>query len=414
MTQKELRKRERELVAKYERLLQAYFEKLEEVGRVERLPDGGRLGTDPKDTGILYGFMGILSQLDSELEVLYQEPVETPQKADKAPKKPTLKRADYASLFNDQAIKAVFKPWIEPTQDGGQIVYQVNQAPADRKAVYVSITLDGGEKGVSFSNRLTLFDKIVLEAVTSYALKHDFKKGPLVFTVAELWRFMTGRQDGRKDTSYGANIEAEIVKSLEKLSATRAHIDTTGEQAAGYLGMNIRKFERAYNLLYSVGDGKYTAANGKEVVAYAVFAIPIFADYAQEKNHLRLFPYAVIEATAKLCGTTEALKMRQYLLNEIRSMTAGTRDNKTIRLETLYRETGITPPETAVEKKRHRDKIAALLQAWVKIDQRQVMNISGFDWIKQGGKYEAVKIRQHRKTDTQKAVYQAENPKAIL
>lgn len=404
----------KELIAKYEGIIQAYWAKLEELGRVERLPDGGHRGTDPKDQGIAYGFIAILKQFDAELKQLAEEAEETPQGADKAPKKPTLKRADYASLFNDQALKAVFKPWIEPTQDGGQIVYKVNQAPLDRKAVYVSITLDGGKKGVSLSNRLTLFDKIVLEAVTSYALKHDFKKGPLVFTVAELWRFMTGRQDGRKDTSYGANIEAEIVKSLEKLSATRAHIDATGEQAAGYLGVNIRKFERSYNLLYSVGDGKYTAANGKEVVAYAVFAIPIFAEYAQEKNHLRMFPYAVIEATAKLCGTTEALKIRQYLMNEIRSMTAGTRDNKTIRLETLYRETGITPPETAVEAKRHRDKIADLLQAWVKIDQRQVMNISGFEWIKTGGKYEAVKIRQHRKTEPQNAVDPAENPKAIL
>lgn len=274
--------------------------------------------------------------------------------------------------------------------------WAVNQAPQKQEAVpvYMALTYEGNGDAYKVNKRLTGYDKQVLEAVATrfYYWQQDNPQKPLYITPQEIWRTMNGKasKDGKAKPS-AAQVK-RICDSLDKMRFTRFYMDISAEIEAFNLSIDDERITGGRIETYVLNSSKveFTTDKGNTVQGYRIGEEPILYTYNKAKNHLLYVPYEMLDTSDYTSDSENVAEFKGYLLQQIQLMKNAAGEGKQskrfkrsniILLETLYRDTGIQPPEDRIEGKEYktegsrqkevrrfrqadRQKIEGILDAW--------------------------------------------------
>ena len=274
----------------------------------------------------------------------------------------------------------------------GQIMlrWAVNQAPQETKEVpvYMALTYEGNEYKVT--KKLSDYDKRVYEAVGTrfYYWQQEHPQTPLYITPQEIWRTMNGKSSGDGKAKPSEKQIGRICESLDKMRFTRFYMDISAEIKAFNLSIDDERITGGRIETYVLNSSKveFTTDKGNIVQGYRIGEEPILYTYNKAKQHILYVPYEMLDTSSYTSDSENVTEFKGYLLQQIQLMKNAAeggkrfKRNHTILLETIYRETGILPPEERTgadyaneatrqqiirrNRKADRQKIEGLLDAW--------------------------------------------------
>ena len=296
-------------------------------------------------------------------------------------------------LMNDKASAQLIQDGeIFQAKADGQLTlrWAVNQAPQNREVVpvYMALTYEGSDYKVT--KKLSDYDKRVYEAVGTrfYYWQQDNPQKPLYITPQEIWRTMNGKssRDGKAKPS-DKQIK-RICDSLDKMRFTRFYMDISAEIEAFNLSIDDERITGGRIETYVLNSSKveFTTDKGNTVQGYRIGEEPILYTYNKAKQHILYVPYEMLDTSSYTSDSENVTEFKGYLLQQIQLMKNAQEGGKrfkrsnVILLETIYRDTGILPPEERIEgdyaneatrqqiirrnRKADRQKIEGLLDAW--------------------------------------------------
>lgn len=301
-------------------------------------------------------------------------------------------------IMNDKANAQLLQDdgHIFNQETNGQLTLQwaVNQAPQKQKEVpiYISLSYEGSEGTIT--KKLTAFDHAVYNAVATrfHYWGRENPQKPLYITPQEVWRTMNGKRSGDGQAKPSDTQVKKICNSLDKMRFTRFLMDFSEE---------IRKFnlqiddERVIGghidgYLLNCTKAEFTTDKGNVVSGYRIGEEPLLYTYNAAKNHILYVPYEMLDTSTNTRDLENVTEFRNYLLQQIQLMKNAAEEGKkgkfykrsnTILLETIYKSTGILPPEERLSgrdfnseaskntvirrlRKTDREKIEQILDAW--------------------------------------------------
>lgn len=300
-------------------------------------------------------------------------------------------------LMNDKANAQLLQEGdiFQQAADGQITVrWAINQAPQGQKQVpvYIALTYEGTEKKIT--KKLTAFDKAVYDAVGTrfYYWQQEAPQKPLYITPQEIWRTMNGKRSGDGKAKPSATQVKRICDSLDKMRFTHFYMDLSEEIKAFDLRIEDDRVIAGYIDDYLLNSRKveFKTDKGNTVTGYRIGEEPILYTYNKVKKHLLYVPYEMLDTSTNTSDSENVTEFRTYLLQQIQLMKNAAEEgkkgryfkrNSIILLETIYRDTGIQPPEeraadtaftsdkarqTYIRKTRKadRDKIEGILTTW--------------------------------------------------
>lgn len=281
-----------------------------------------------------------------------------------------------------------------------KLLFSIDQAT--KKQVQTMVCLASDNDDLKLSKKLNGFDNAVYSAISNlfYHWEKQYPDKPLDISLLEIWRHMNGKQiqDGKARPS-----EAQLKRIKQSIDKMR-HIDFT---------MDIRdEIDNNFLKLEDIGE-KYLQGfylkdyllncrevgiitnKGHEAIGYRINYEPVLHRYNAVKNHILYVPFNLLDTSDYLNDAENVTEFKQYLLQQIVLMKNKIRDNRNIRISSVYTATGVLPPEERANKeylneatrqkevrrmrKQDRDKIEGLLQSWTVKEW-----IKGFSPVKEG------------------------------
>ncbi len=297
-------------------------------------------------------------------------------------------------IMNDKASAQLIQDGeIFQQKADGQLMlrWAVNQAPQNKEAVpvYMALTYEGSDFKVT--KKLSDYDKRVYEAVGTrfFYWQQENPQKPLYITPQEIWRTMNGKssRDGKAKPS-DKQIK-RICDSLDKMRFTRFYMDISAEIAAFNLAIDDERITGGHIETYVLNSSKveFTTDKGNTVQGYRIGEEPILYTYNKAKKHILYVPYEMLDTSQFTSDSENVTEFKGYLLQQIQLMKNAAEGGKRFKrsniilLETIYKDTGIQPPEERTEGKDYkndtirqrevrrfrqadRQKIEGLLDAW--------------------------------------------------
>lgn len=297
-------------------------------------------------------------------------------------------------LMNDKINAQLVQSELFSQETNGQLTLKiaVNQAPKNKKQVpvYVALTYEGTEG--KLTKRLTSFDSAVYNAVSTrfYYWQQENGNAPLYITPQEIWRTMNGKKVGDGNAKPRDTQIKKICESLDKMRFTHFYMDITEEIKAYDLFIDDERVTAGKIDTYVLNSSKveFMTEKGRIVEGYRIGEEPILYTYNRVKDHLLYVPYEMLDTSSQISNSEYVPEFRNYLLQQIQLMKNAADNpkgkyfhrNNIILLDTIYRDTGILPPEERIEgdyaneatrqqiirrsRKADRQKIEGLLDAW--------------------------------------------------
>ena len=297
-------------------------------------------------------------------------------------------------LMNDKVNAQLIQGDFFTQEANGQLTikFAVEQAPKNKKqaAVYIALTYEGTEG--KLTKRLTAFDNAVYNAVATrfYYWQKENTKSPLYITPQEIWRTMNGKKTGDGKTKPSKTQVQKICNSLDKMRFTRIYMDIREEKQMFNLYIDDDRVTAGKIDTYVLNCSKveFETEKGNTVQGYKIGDEPILYTYNRVKNHILYVPYEMLDTSTNTSDGENVTEFRNYLLQQVQLMKNGEENkgkyyhrNRIILLETIYRDTGILPPEERIKGKDYknetirqreirrfrqadRQKIEGILKAW--------------------------------------------------
>ena len=272
----------------------------------------------------------------------------------------------------------------------GQLAFKVNQGTKG-KEVLVMFSMTIPQEYGSLSRKITGFDIGVYNAVANLFENWIFANGetPFLFTAAEVWRRMNGKQPNDSKTKPSPEKEKRICDSIEKMRHTDFYMDITQEQEAGFKPEDSRLAQGRFTTLLLKCDiiEKFTNERKVEMKGYIMHPhdLPILYAYNKARGHVRYIPYELLDTSDILSDSEYVTEFKYYLLQQIlylksqeeKALTDKSKKPKRrinpdniITLERIYKGAGVPPPEERNEKKlrderaKDRKKIEGILTSF--------------------------------------------------
>lgn len=296
-------------------------------------------------------------------------------------------------LMNDKVNAQLIQGDFFTQEANGQLTirFAVDQAPKNQKqaAVYMALTYEGTEG--KLTKRLTAFDSAVYNAVATrfYYWQQENINSPLYITPQEIWRTMNGKKSGDGKAKPGKAQLQRICDSLDKMRFTRLYMDISEEiQAFNLYIDDDRVTERKIDTyVLNCSKVEFKTEKGNVIQGYKIGDEPILYTYNRVKKHILYVPYEMLDTSTNTSDSENVTEFRNYLLQQIQLMKNALEGkgkyynrNRIILLETIYRDTGILPPEERIKgdyanettrqqlirrtRKADREKIEGILEAW--------------------------------------------------
>lgn len=289
-------------------------------------------------------------------------------------------------LMNDKVVNRISSGDLaEQKTPEGNLIYRagINQAQAGQKKVVVDLKLAFEGENTELSKPVNDYDIAVYNAVSTAFFYHNAKnpRKPLYITPQEIWRTMNGIQDAKSNPS-ASQVQA-VCDSVDKMRSTFARMDITQELQAFKRNYKDSRIKSGLIETYLLNASKatFTTEKGNTVTGYRVLEEPVLYTYNKENEHLIFIPIELLDTSATTRNEAYVTNFRQYLLRQIENMYSGERDSKRILFNTVYKSTGITPPELRPdpnayksekdynakinkERKKDKDKIFSILESF--------------------------------------------------
>jgi hypothetical protein len=275
----------------------------------------------------------------------------------------------------------------------GQLVlrWAVDQAPHKRDAVPVYMALTSIADNFKVAKRLTAYDKQVYEAVATrfYYWQQENPQKPLYITPQEIWRTMNGKKSGGSKISNPSAAQVKrICESIDKMRHIDFYMDISEEIKAHYITLEDERLTGGYikDYLLNCSEAGFYTEKGNTVQGYKVREEPILFTYNKAKQHILLVDYEMLDTSGYVSDSENVAEFKGYLLQQIQLMKNAAEGGKRFKrsniilLDTIYKSTGIQPPEERIEgdyaneatrqqiirrnRKADRQKIEGLLDAW--------------------------------------------------
>lgn len=304
-------------------------------------------------------------------------------------------------LMNDKINAQLIQGDFFTQESNGQLTikFAIDQAPQNKKQVpvYMALTYEGTEG--KLTKRLTAFDSAVYNAVATrfYYWQQENTRIPLYITPQEIWRTMNGKKTGDGKAKPSDKQIKRICDSLDKMRFTHFYMDISEEIQAFNLYIDDERVTAGKIDTYVLNCSKveFETEKGNSVQGYKIGDEPILYTYNRVKNHILYVPYEMLDTSTNTSDSENVTEFRNYLLQQIQLMKNAKEGNskyyqrnRILLIETIYRDTGIQPPEERIQGKEYknntikqrevrrfrqtdRQKIEGILEAW-----------KGKDWIK--------------------------------
>lgn len=336
---------------------------------------------------------GYIFEDDAEKEI-------TPDAFSKAlmPIRAPLARVINFGIMNDKTThivddEEIFKEEIDGQLKLNWVVDQSSETEVAYIPVYMALSYEGEDYKVT--KKLTAYDKQVCEAIATRYYYHKLQNPnkPLHISPQEIWRTMNGkRNSGGKPHNPTDKQIKRIRDSMDKMRFTRFYMDITKEIEARNLVIDDERIRSGNIETYFIKGDKITflSEKGKEINGYQIDDEPILYTYNRIKNRVLFVPYELLD-TSKFVGDSENVaEFKGYLLQQILLMKNAKEEkhkgkyfkrNDIIKIDTIYKGTGIQTPEERIEEKTYkteaskqkeirrlrredRKKIIGILDAW--------------------------------------------------
>ena len=249
----------------------------------------------------------------------------------------------------------------------------------DHIAAVVSLAYTGIDSATIKRNKMDGYDVQIMNAISSlYQYSMNERPGePVILTPQSIWACMNGGKGRAREPQL-----ARLARSLDKWRLTYCTLDITNEIAKHRL-KNIPDGSRLVSGKYEgflLHADKITFKTEKNniIEGYRILSEPIIFEYNRVHGQIYTVPIELLDTSDKVNNTEDVIAFRGYLVQRIEAMRRGDLDNDVIRLETIYQEAGIEPPELRIRGKRYqdprrelrkqakkdRDKIAGILESF--------------------------------------------------
>ena len=282
--------------------------------------------------------------------------------------------------------------------------------------VYVALTYEGED--LRIGKKLTAFDKQVYEAVGTrfYYLRREEPEAPLCITPQEIWRTMNGKNTSDKNAKPGEKQLKRICDSMHKMRFTSLVMDLSEEVKKHHYTFNDERIVKGQisTYLLKCDEVDFMTENGLKLHGFRIKEEPILYTYNRLKDRLLFVPYEMLDTSQYTSDAENVAEFKGYLLQQIQLMINAKepgkkgnyfKRNSTILLETIYKDTGILPPEeragetaftsdearkTYIRKTRKadRDKIEKILDAWTAKKW-----IKGYELVEKANQVKGYKIK---------------------
>lgn len=229
---------------------------------------------------------------------------------------------------------------------------------------YIALSYEGTQ--LSSIKRLTGFDIAVYNAVATrfYYWRRSGESMPLQITPDEIWRTMNGKQSGDGNAKPSPAQLQRVCRSMDKMRFTRVYMDVGEEIKAFDLKIDDERVTggRIDTYLLESSAITFETEKGKTVTGYRITSEPILYTYSAAKKRILYVPYEMLDTSAGTSTSENVVEFRNYLLKQIQLMKNAAKKaaeegkksgyfkrSNIILIETIYKETGITPPEERVE-----------------------------------------------------------------
>ena len=233
-----------------------------------------------------------------------------------------------------------------------------------------------------------------------------------MITPQEIWRTMDGKTV--PTTPSAAQIK-KVRDSIDKMQFTKITIDTSQELKANYRTLNDERVVNGTITTYLINADKlsFFTEKGNIVDGYRINQEPILYAYSKAKNHILYFDYALLDTSSKIRTDENMIIFKNYILSEVTRMVNGlNRNSNRIKFDTIYKNTGILPPDQRVERanyssdsaytavvrresKRDRDKMCAILNVC-----KENSFIQDYALVKEGRSFAGIDISLFPKQKT--------------
>lgn len=242
----------------------------------------------------------------------------------------------------------------------------------------VSLQYTGADQSILARHHMNGYDVQIYDAISSLYV-HSIKErpaDPVILTPQNIWACMNG---GKGDPT--ARQVDRIRRSLDKWRFTLCHLDISLELQKHYIKAadGSRFVSGSYDgYLLNADRIRFETEKGNAIEGYRIHQAPIIYEYSALRDELLSVPIELLNTSDYVSNTEDVIAFRGYLVRRIASMRRGKLHNDVIRLETIYKETGIEPPEKRIQGKSYsdpaaelrkqarkdRDNIKGILQSW--------------------------------------------------
>lgn len=263
-----------------------------------------------------------------------------------------------------------------PTNDQYTLLMQGKKG-AHQVTSYVALRYVGEAPGRGGKLKLNAYDVQLYDAITSLYIhsKKERPNAPVMITLQNIWACMNGGK-GRATQS---QLE-RLAKSWDRFTNTKIYLDASDEiRSYGIKTPEAELFIDGYEdmLIAAPSAIHFRTERGAKVKGYIIEHEPILYRYSALRGELLTIPIELLDTSDKVSNTEDVIAFRSYIIRNIALMRQGDRDNHFMRLETIYKETGIEPPadrikgksyadpqrEIRKQSKKDRDNIAGILES---------------------------------------------------
>lgn len=244
--------------------------------------------------------------------------------------------------------------------DGMGVAFEMgNKKQGVSVPLYFSIAWSELENENAKIPKLTAYDKLVYQAVSSL-----YNYVSETITISQIYHAMGNNS---RPNSRDAD---KIYNSLTKMSTARIYINNTKEHER-YDNMPEFVYDD-YLLPFRREKMKINGATTDFVIQ--LYCEPPLMNFARGRKQITTIPRNVL--LSPISQTETNLQIQDYLLEQIPHMKSGHRNNKKIRYDTLYAETG---RRDSKQKNRARNSMLTYLNHFVSVGY-----IDGYDVLDDG------------------------------
>lgn len=230
-------------------------------------------------------------------------------------------------------------------QPNGQykFIWRVNESDKKDNPISVFVSM--------YCDQLTARQNSIISAVGTclynWYLTHDRNEGVWV-TPAELWRIMCGKKNGESPSK---KQKEAFIEDLEYLIDNRMEIDFAELINSHMIDANDLNAERiAAGLMKDdiihARSGKFITTRGRVSEGYYLKEFPLLYIFNLLADRIVLVKFDYIDIPN--IGEDYVVEFRDYILRRITGYIKGKLTQKRILLDTIYKSTGIQPPEIRI------------------------------------------------------------------